>query len=84
MGISNFFFKKRTNYFKSIACVQKNPRPYLLNYYNIPTATRAIILIRLSVLFHKFFCETERKLLINGGKVFGYKSRQTSKKKTPF
>ena len=24
------------------------------------------------------------KLLINGDKVFGYKSRQTSKKKTPF
>ena len=86
MGITKWVLAifKRTNYFKSIACVQKNSRPYVLNYYNIPAATRSIILIRLSVLFRNFFYETERKLLINGDKVFGYKNRQTSKKKTPF
>ena len=56
----------------------------MLNYYNIPALTRYIILIRLSVLFREFLYETERKLLMNGNKVFGHKSQQTSKKKTPF
>lgn len=76
MGISIFFLEKGQNYSTPIACVQRNLGPYLLNYYNIPAATRAVILIRLSVLLRKFFYETKRKLLINGDKSLVIKARK--------